>query len=101
MDEVHHKAIIYRYEGKTFDQISDLIENKLSSTTLRQYFSRNGLLHDAYKNYEEEQNSVSVTTTRTMLQQKLPSALQDLFDLLERAKEAKKDYLILKIVEGY
>ena len=95
MNNLHQKAIELKYAGKTYSEISLMLEGQLTEGTLKQYFSEEGLLFIPYAEFELELNKRRLEESTNLFQKNATKASQALIDGLDRAVLAKNDKLII------
>lgn len=100
MREEHLTAIQMKYKGSTYKEIAEAL--KLSESHIKLWFSKNGVLDIAYKDYADEQNDLILSSARNMLTSQVPLALRVLLNALteellwiekqKKANEGKNDF---------
>lgn len=97
MNDLHQSAIELKYDGSTYQVISQKLGNGLTEQTLKKYFARDGLLHDAYEEYEDDQNKLRCKEAKTLLRRETIHAAEALVKTLKKAEENEDYGLILKV----
>ena len=99
MNSIHNQAIKLKYSGFSYKQISIKLKGKLFESTLKEYFSLDGLLYVPYLEFETKQNEWNLENTRSEFKKlaiKSSKALQDLLKKAspEQLKQLKEEGLL-------
>jgi len=87
----HHRAVELRYEGNTYKSIAGYIaveyKRAFNDDSVRRWFSRGGLLADAYMDYAREENDRRRQLMREELKKlvvKIPKKLEQIMDRVDQ-----------------
>lgn len=58
LTDLHNKAIELKFKGYTYSQISKQLDGKISEGVLKNHFSLNGLLYEAYLDFITRRNEI-------------------------------------------
>lgn len=99
MNKKQYQAIVLRYEGKTYEEISQALNGYYTSGTLKQYFSSDGLLYSDYLDYELTQNKLRLEESKRILQRTTVVAVEAIVGVLKGAVASGDGRLALKAAE--
>lgn len=99
MNKLHQQAIELKYEGKTYQEISDLLDGKFTLGTLKKYFAYDGVLHLPYLEYEAEHNQWNEQEIRKEFQRMTMYSAKIMKDLLQGSLVSHDFRLTLKILK--
>lgn len=99
LNKNHQLAIELKYEGFSYEQISEKMGGKFTTGTLGQYFHKDGILYIPYLQYEAEQNKKRMEDGRTLLQKEVPKAIKVLIDALSNSQFMGKDDRSVELAE--
>lgn len=91
LNKTHHDVIVLKYEGYTYEQIAEAIKNRFTAGTLRNYFSKDGILYIQYLEYEAAQNKSRQSEARQIFERETANAAKVIIGALADAIK-KKDH---------
>lgn len=99
MNIYEKKAIELRYMGYTYPKIAEAIGNKISISTLRQWFMMGGRLYHDYLSYQDQQDKFTEEDVRSQFKKAARHGVKVMETILQKAL-AKGDYkLALEVVK--
>lgn len=99
MNIFHQKAIVLKYHGNSYKEISKAIGGKLSEGVLRRYFSYDGMLHIPYLEFEAKQNQWSEEDARQEIKRMATYAAKIMKILLRKSLETHNWRLAFDILK--
>ena len=99
MNSIHNQAIKLKYSGFSYKQISIKLKGKLFESTLKEYFSLDGLLYVPYLEFETKQNEWNLENTRSEFKKLAIKSSKALQDLLKKAMDKNDLRLAFDIVK--
>lgn len=90
LNKNHHLAIELKYEGLSYEDIAKELKGKFSVNTLKMYFASDGVLYDAYLDYESKQNQARRDSVQGIFDKHVVTAAQVLVDAMLNAKKSSR-----------
>jgi len=84
------QAFLLKYEGNTYEEISEALSGRWKPGTLAVYFSKGKKWHDAYVKFESEQSKAIVNEARTVMKRNAVNAAKVQVILLNLVKQDPK-----------